>query len=85
MGNDEWIKTANWLYENWDITGGLSFLPRNNHVYALAPYEAITKEEYEERMSKFPKVDFSQILLYEKEDETEGAKTLACVAGLCDI
>lgn len=85
VANDEWIKTANWVYDNWDITGGLSFLPRNDHVYTLAPYESITKEEYEERVGKFPKIDFSQILLYEKEDETEGAKTLACVAGLCDI
>ena len=28
VGDDEWIKVAHWLYQNWDIIGGLSFLPR---------------------------------------------------------
>lgn len=85
VGAGEWIAVANWLYENWDIIGGLSFLPREDHVYELAPYEEITKEEYEARMARFPQIDFAQILLYEKEDETIGAKELACVAGVCEI
>jgi ribonucleoside-diphosphate reductase alpha chain len=38
VGEDEWIAVANWVYANWDIVGGLSFLPRDNHVYQLAPY-----------------------------------------------
>ncbi|MCI0531646.1 MAG: ribonucleoside-triphosphate reductase, partial [candidate division Zixibacteria bacterium] len=28
VGESEWIETANWLYQNWDLLGGLSFLPR---------------------------------------------------------
>lgn len=85
VGENEWIEVANWLYENWDILGGLSFLPREDHVYALAPYEEISKERYEQMVKEFPSVDFSQILLYEKEDETEGAKELACVGNTCEI
>lgn len=85
VGDDEWLLVANWLYENWDIIGGLSFLPRSEHIYPLAPFEEISKEQYEERTANFPKVDFSQILLYEKEDETKGAKELACVGGVCEI
>ncbi|MFN3385500.1 MAG: ATP cone domain-containing protein, partial [Candidatus Thermochlorobacter sp.] len=54
VGDDEWLEVGNWLYKNWDIIGGLSFLPCTNHVYALAPYEAITKEKYEELVSKLP-------------------------------
>ena len=50
VGDDEWIAVANFIYKNWDIIGGLSFLPRDNHVYKLAPYEEITKEEYETRL-----------------------------------
>jgi hypothetical protein len=38
VGDDEWIAVANWIYENWELVGGLSFLPRSNHVYQLAPY-----------------------------------------------
>jgi len=70
--DDEWIKVANWLYENWDIIGGLTFLPKDNTVYQLAPFEEISKEEYEKLISEFPEIDFSQILIYEKEKENEG-------------
>jgi ribonucleoside-diphosphate reductase alpha chain len=85
VGAGEWILVANWLYENWDMIGGLSFLPRDEHVYALAPYEEISKERYEKMAASYPAIDFSQILIYEKEDETKGAKELACVGGVCEI
>ncbi|MDB5237649.1 MAG: oxygen-sensitive ribonucleoside-triphosphate reductase, ribonucleoside-diphosphate reductase alpha [Parcubacteria group bacterium] len=85
VGDDEWIKVANWVYENWEIVGGLSFLPRDNHVYRLAPYEPITKAEYETRMKNFPVVDYAKLMLYERADETELKKELACVAGICEI
>ncbi|MDO8585264.1 MAG: ATP cone domain-containing protein [bacterium] len=85
VAENEWIMVANWLYNNWEYIGGLSFLPKDNHVYALAPYEEITKERYEELLAKFPDVDFSQIFVYEHQDETENAKELACVAGVCEI
>ncbi|MDX1535572.1 MAG: ATP cone domain-containing protein [Candidatus Spechtbacterales bacterium] len=85
VGDDEWISTANWLYSNWEMLGGLSFLPRNDHHYALAPYEEITEERYNELMAEMPDVDFSHIVGYEKEDYTKGAKQLACVGGTCEI
>jgi hypothetical protein len=85
VGANEWIEVANWVYKNWDIVGGLSFLPREDHVYAMAPYEEITKEVYEEMMKRMPDIDFSQILLYEKDDETEGSKELACTGNKCEI
>lgn len=85
VGADEWVKVANWVYENWDIIGGLSFLPRTDYVYTLAPYEAIDEKTYNEKMKNFPEIDFSQILLYEKDDETEGAREVACVGGVCEI
>ncbi len=85
VGSEEWIQTANWLYENWELLGGLSFLPRTETVYQLAPYEEISKEEYEARMASLPAIDFSRIVLYEKEDQTVGAKSPACVGDLCEI
>lgn len=85
VGDDEWIAVANWLYENWEIIGGLSFLPRSNHVYRLAPYEEITKEKYEEMVKNFPEIDFAKIVAYEREDQTQGSKELACVSGVCEI
>ena len=85
VGDDEWIQVANWVFENWDMVGGLSFLPRDNHAYSLAPYEAISKEEYERRAKSFPMVDYAKLMQYERADETELKKELACVAGTCEI
>ena len=85
VSENEWIVVVDWIQKNWDIIGGLSFLPRSNHVYRLAPYEAITKEEYEDRMSRFPKVDYSKLYVYERQDETEMKKELACAGGVCEI
>ncbi len=85
VGENEWIEVANWVYSNWDIVGGLSFLPRSNHIYRLAPYETITKEEYENRISNFPNVDYGKLIAYERQDETEMKKELACAGGTCEI
>jgi len=85
VGDDEWIAVANWLYQNWEIIGGLSFLPRDNHVYRLAPYETIDEKRYQEMVKKMPSIDFSKIMTYEKHDETEVKKELACAAGVCEI
>ncbi len=85
VNDSEWLSVANFVYENWDIVGGLSFLPRNNHVYQLAPYEEITKEEYERRVKELGHLDFSKLVTYEQQDRTNGAKELACVGGVCEI
>jgi ribonucleoside-diphosphate reductase alpha chain len=85
VGEEEWLAVANWVYENWNLVGGLSFLPRSNHVYQLAPYEEINREKYEEMLAKVADLDFSKIVTYEKVDETEVKKELACVAGLCEV
>jgi hypothetical protein len=85
VGDDEWIDVADWVYKNWDIIGGLAFLPREDTVYLLAPYEEITKERYEEMVKNMPEIDFSQILLYEKEDSTDVKRELACSSGVCEI
>ena len=85
VGNDEWISVANWVYENWEIVGGLSFLPRADFVYQLAPYEEITKERYEELAAGIPEIDFSLMVAYEAEDQTQGSKELACAGGNCEI
>lgn len=85
VGEEEWIDVANWLYKNWEIIGGLSFLPRADHVYKMAPYEEIDEKAYNEAVNRFAHIDFSKIVTYEKVDETEVKKELACVAGVCEI
>ncbi|MDA8165624.1 MAG: ATP cone domain-containing protein [Desulfobacteraceae bacterium] len=85
VGENEWIETANWLFENWGLIGGLSFLPRADNVYELAPYQEISAAEYERRVAELPELDFSRIVLYEKQDTTQGAREFACQGGVCEI
>lgn len=85
IGENEWIEVANWIYNNWDIVGGLAFLPRDNHVYQLAPYEATDEKTYKERLKRLEHIDFAKIVTYEATDETEVKKELACSSGVCSI
>ncbi len=81
--DDEWLDVGAWVYKNWGIIGGLSFLPRDSHVYQLAPYQPITKKEYEQRVKDMPEVDYSKLKDYEEADNTE--QPVACEGGLCKI
>ena len=85
VADNEWITVADWIYRNWDIVGGLSFLPKSNHQYLMAPYEEITEEQYEDIVESLPKIDFSEIVNYEMDDETQGASEAACVGGACEL
>lgn len=85
VGEDEWIGVVAWLQQHWKIIGGLSFLPRFDHVYQLAPYEAISKDEYERRVREFPVIDYAKLTRYEHADETEQKRELACAGGVCEI
>jgi ribonucleoside-diphosphate reductase alpha chain len=81
----EWGEVGDWVYEHFDEITGLSFLPHSDHMYSLAPYEEIEEGEYETRLADFPKIDYSRLSFYEKEDMGEGAKVLACMGGACEI
>lgn len=82
---DEWIPVQNWVYANWDYVTGLSFLPYAEHIYALAPYEEITKEQYHKLLTEVKPVDFSKLAYYEQVDNTDVKKELACVGGVCEL
>ncbi len=65
VGQEEWIGVLNWLREHWEIIGGLSFLPRFEDVYQLAPFEEITKTEYQTLQKRYKKIDFTALGGYE--------------------
>ena len=81
--DNEFMEIGQWMYNNFDSVSGVSFLPYSEHTYEQAPYEAITEEKYNELMQGFP-TDFNWDIM-EQSDVTEGAQTLACVAGACEI
>ena len=84
--DEEWMEVGAWVYANFDICSGISFLPHSDHTYAQAPYQDIDKEKYEELVKEMPtQIDWTALALYEKEDTTSGSQTLACTAGACEI
>jgi ribonucleoside-triphosphate reductase len=86
VAEDEWLEVGAWVYKNFDAIGGVSFLPASEHSYKQAPYQEITKEEYEEAVAKMPSnIPWQSLPLYELEDTTTGSQELACVAGACDV
>ena len=81
--DDEFLAIGNWLYNNFDDCSGVSFLPYSDHSYEQAPYEAINEEKYKELLAAMPKtMDWN---IVESSDKTEGAQTLACTGGACEI
>lgn len=82
----EWMEVGAWVYRNFDICSGVSFLPHTDHVYKQAPYQDITEEEYKEFVNKIPAIDWSKLSEYETEDNTTTDHELACSAGgSCEI
>ena len=80
----EWMDVGAWVWRNFDEISGVSFLPYDGGTYRQAPYEECTKEEYEALLAKMPKnLDWHSLV--EVDDNVEGAQTLACVAGHCEI
>lgn len=83
--DDEFLELGGEVWRNFNEIGGLTFLPRSDHIYAQAPYEEITEEEYKKLVAALPKIDWNEFYKYEKEDMTANQHDLACSAGLCEL
>jgi ribonucleoside-diphosphate reductase alpha chain len=83
---DEWMEVGAWVYKHFDEVSGISFLPYSDHTYVQAPYQEVTKEQYEALVAKMPEtIQWNALSLYELEDSTTGSQALACVSGECEI
>ena len=84
---DEWMEVGAWVYKNFDEVSGISFLPHSEHTYKQAPYQEVSKEEYDELVSKMPKnIRWEDLSFYETEDGTSTNATLACSSdGNCEL
>jgi len=83
---EEWVEVGNWVYAHFDEVSGISFLPYDGGVYKQAPYQECDEATYLEAIKNMPpKLDWSILSYYEKEDNTTGSQTLACVGAACEI
>ena len=84
---DEWMEVGAWVYKNFDEVSGISFLPHSEHTYKQAPYQEISKEDYDALVAKMPKnIRWEDLSFYETEDGTSTNATLACSSdGNCEL
>jgi len=80
---DEWDTVGEWLYENKEYFTALSFLPEDLGTYKQAPFETITKEEFEAAVESLHAVDLSKVI--EMADNTALMDQAACAGGACEI
>ena len=62
---------------------GLSVLPYFGGSYKQAPFEDISKEEYEKRILSLHSLDLTKVM--EIDDHVEFGQIAACAGGACSI
>ena len=84
---NEWPTVGAWIWENFDIVNGISFLPSadEGHVYQAAPYEDMCSADFAKWNKKYSKIELTWDNLIEHVDDTTGSQEYACVAGACEI
>lgn len=84
---DEWMDVIAFCWRHWDKMSGVAFLPyaEDDHIYVQAPYEEITREQYEELVAQVPALDWSRLTDFEDDDHTIGSQELACTGGACEL
>jgi len=84
VNENEWPEVGAWVWNNFDEITGVSFLPMDGGTYRQAPYESMTEFEYHDMVASMPLgIDWDKLV--EGTDNVEGAQTLACTAGACEI
>jgi ribonucleoside-diphosphate reductase alpha chain len=71
------------MWQNKDIYNGLSVLPFWEHTYKQAPFEDITEEEYNKRISALHALDLTKVT--ELDDSVDFGAIQACGGGQCEI
>ncbi|OHV12149.1 hypothetical protein [Kushneria phosphatilytica] len=79
----EWDAVGDWMWENRDQYNGIAVLPYDGGNYAQAPFEDISREEFERLSSGLTEIDLTQVT--EEEDNTDLTGEAACAGGQCEI
>lgn len=81
--SEEISEIIDWLHKNWDNFVAVSFLPRTEHNYELAPWEEITRAEYQDRIKRLQPFDSALLVQYETSQDHNILD--ACEAGQCPV
>ena len=79
----EWEEVGDWMWENRACYNGLSVLPFDGGSYKQAPFETISKEEFERLNKQLKSIDLTHVL--EVEDTTDLGGEVACSGSSCEV
>jgi ribonucleoside-diphosphate reductase alpha chain/ribonucleoside-triphosphate reductase len=82
--DDEWSAVERWVGEKWNDVVAVSFLKLDGHVYELAPYEAITAEEYDRRRASMKPFDPELLRRFERGEDFDIGDD-GCDNGICPV
>ncbi len=80
---NEWEVVGQWMWDNKEHYNGLSVLPFSDHTYKQAPFEDITEEEYNKRVSALQSIDLTKVI--ELDDNVDFGAIAACAGGACEV
>ncbi|MEZ5172561.1 MAG: hypothetical protein R2850_03385 [Bacteroidia bacterium] len=83
IGANDWEKVGEWMWANKASYNGLSVLPYDTGNYKQAPFEDISKEQFEELEGALKEINLIHVL--EEDDETDHKAEAACAGGACAI
>jgi ribonucleoside-diphosphate reductase alpha chain/ribonucleoside-triphosphate reductase len=78
----EWGSAEDIVFEQWDEFTAVSFLALDGGSYQQTPYEAITKEKYEDMIATMPAFDESILAQFES-NEVFDITDEDCATGAC--
>lgn len=79
----DWEDVGEWMWQNKASYNGLSVLPFDNGSYSQAPFEDISKEDFEKLAKSLTEIDLSMV--FEPDDATDLQAEAACAGGACTI
>jgi ribonucleoside-diphosphate reductase alpha chain len=80
---DEWEVVGAWMWKNREVYNGLSVLNYFGGSYLQAPFEDITKEQYDEKINSLKSIDLTNVT--ELDDTVNFNESVACGGGACEI
>jgi len=83
LKENEWDKAGQWMWDNRASYNGLSVLPYNGGTYKQAPFEDITKAQFDEMITHMMDIDLTKVI--ETDDNTDLKGEVACGGGACEI
>ncbi len=79
----QWKEVGQWMWDNKDHYSAMSCLHEDLGTYKQAPFETITKEEFEEAKKSLNNIDLRKVV--EVTDNTELIDQAACAGGACEV